>query len=598
MGFLRSSSAGLPSRGPLGLLLFLLSAGALLASSGDRPEVPSEPAWGTMVMQLLGGLALFLFGMEQMAGGLKSAAGAKVKDILARFTSNRVKAALTGATVTAIIQSSSVTTVLVVGFVSAGLMSLAQSVGIIMGANVGTTITAQIVAFKVTKGALGMIAIGFTMLFVSKRDRVKQAGNILMGLGLVFFGMAVMSEAMYPLRSYQPFIDLMTRMQNPLLGILAGAVFTALVQSSSATTGVVIALASQGLLSLPAGIALIFGANIGTCVTAMLASIGKSREARRVALVHVIFNVTGVVLWVFFIPLLAGWVEGFSPKHADLEGHARLAAEVPRQIANAHAMFNITNTVILLPFTSVLAAISIRLVPDRPEEPLIKTKFLDEDAIEVPALAINNARLETGHLGEVVCGMMDRLRETGFEGIPGSLDAIEKDDDLIDTLEAEILRYLAAVRQRDLTSQESDEFQAIMMTTDALESIGDVISEDLVAIERHTIEAQLHPTESMRGIMRSLWDSTRSCLGDVIAAFRDEDPDAAQVILERQGEIDKQVEAAYHHQEHRFHGTDTDRLDIFRTEMKAVEKLRRIYSLTKRIARAVIATKAESDSKP
>ncbi|NNL99110.1 MAG: Na/Pi cotransporter family protein, partial [Gammaproteobacteria bacterium] len=266
-----------------------------------------------MVMGLLGGLALFLFGMEQMSDGLKAAAGNSMKTLLGRLTRNRVTAALTGATVTALIQSSSVTTVLVVGFVSAGLMTLPQSIGVIMGANVGTTVTAQIVAFKVEEAALLIIAVGFAMLFLSNNDRVKQYGNIIMGLGMVFFGMSTMSEAMEPLRTYQPFIDLMAKMENPLLGILAAAVFTAMVQSSSATTGIVIAMASQGLITLAAGIALIFGSNIGTCVTALLAAFGKSTEAVRVACVHVLFNVAGVLLWVMFIPQLAGIVAAVSP---------------------------------------------------------------------------------------------------------------------------------------------------------------------------------------------------------------------------------------------------------------------------------------------
>jgi len=244
-------------------------------------------------MQLFGGLALFLFGMEQMSDSLKAVAGEKMKTILSKLTTNRVSGALTGALVTAVIQSSSVTTVLVVGFISAGLMSMSQSIGVIMGANIGTTITAQIVAFKVTKYALLMISVGFTMLFFSQQHKIKQYGGMLMGLGLVFFGMGVMSEAMHPLRSYQPFLDLMVNMSNPLLGILVAAAFTALVQSSSATTGIVIVMASQGFISLPAGIALAFGANIGTCVTALLAAIGKPREALRAAAVHVLFNVLG-----------------------------------------------------------------------------------------------------------------------------------------------------------------------------------------------------------------------------------------------------------------------------------------------------------------
>ena len=222
--------------------------------------------------------------MDQMADALKAVAGERMKTILARLTANRFMGAITGAFVTAVIQSSSVTTVLVVGFITAGLMSMAQSIGIIMGANIGTTITAQIIAFKVTEAALLMIAVGFTLLFTSKQEQIRHYGSILMGLGLVFFGMSVMSDAMAPLRTYPPFLELMTRMDNPLIGILTAALFTALVQSSSATTGIIIVMASQGFISLQAGIALAMGANIGTCVTAMLASIGKPREAVRAAL--------------------------------------------------------------------------------------------------------------------------------------------------------------------------------------------------------------------------------------------------------------------------------------------------------------------------
>ncbi|HOG04168.1 MAG TPA: Na/Pi symporter, partial [Accumulibacter sp.] len=236
-------------------------------------------AWGMMTVELLGGLAIFLFGMLQMEEGLKAVAGERMKGILAKLTVNRFMGVGTGALVTAVIQSSSVTTVLVVGFISAGLMTLSQSVGVIMGANIGTTITAQIVAFKITKAALGMIAVGFAMLFIARSDRTKHYGEMLMGLGMVFFGMHVMSEAMEPLRSYQPFLDLMKSMDNPLVGVLIATAFTALIQSSSASTGIVIVMAGQGFISLQAGIALAFGANIGTCATALLAVIGKPREA-------------------------------------------------------------------------------------------------------------------------------------------------------------------------------------------------------------------------------------------------------------------------------------------------------------------------------
>jgi phosphate:Na+ symporter len=252
---------------PFSLLVFATPDG-----NGAQTELAMLP----LVMGLLGGLALFLYGMDKMSESLKAVAGERMKSILARLTTNRVTGALTGAFVTAVIQSSSVTTVLVVGFVTAGLMSVSQSVGIIMGANIGTTITAQIIAFKVTKYALLIVAAGFAMLFLGKRERTRHHGAGIMGLGLVFFGMGVMGEAMAPLRSYQPFLDAMIRMENPAVGILVAALFTGLIQSSSATTGIVIVMASQGLITLTAGIALILGANIGTCVTALLASIGRS----------------------------------------------------------------------------------------------------------------------------------------------------------------------------------------------------------------------------------------------------------------------------------------------------------------------------------
>jgi phosphate:Na+ symporter len=308
-----------------------------------------------LVMGLLGGLALFLFGLEQMTAALKAVAGDRLRMVLARLTVNRLAGVATGAFVTSVIQSSSVTTVLVIGFISSGLMSLSQAVGVIFGANIGTTVTAQIIAFKVTKLSLALLAGGFALTLVSASEILRHHGRGMLGLGLVFLGMTMMSEAMAPLREHAPFVAWMVRFENPLLGIAASAVFTGLVQSSSATTGIVIAMASQGLITLPAGIALIFGANVGTCVTALLATIGKPREALRAALVHLVFNVGGVLIWVGGIDELARWVATISPKAIGLDGAARLAAETPRQIANAHTIFNVANTAIFLPFGALLA---------------------------------------------------------------------------------------------------------------------------------------------------------------------------------------------------------------------------------------------------
>ena len=306
-------------------------------------------------MGLFGGLALFLFGLDQLSEGLKQAAGDRLKMLLTRLTANRFLGVLTGALVTGILNSSSVTTVLVVGFVTAGIMSLSQSVAVIMGANIGSTVTAQLLAFNVSAYALLPVAVGFFMLFAGKRGATRYWGMMLMGLGLVFYGMGVMGDAMKPLRSYEPFVQVLATMERPLYGILAGMLFTALVQSSAATVGLAIAMASEGLLSLDAGIALALGANIGTCATALLASIGKPVEAVRAATVHVMFNVLGVVLWLPFIGVLAKLAIAVSPSSPDLDGTARLAAEVPRQIANANTLFNVLNTLFFIGFTGWFA---------------------------------------------------------------------------------------------------------------------------------------------------------------------------------------------------------------------------------------------------
>ena len=312
---------------------------------------PASIDFVVMTMGLLGGLALFLHGMELMSESLKAVAAGRMRQLLGTVTGNRFLAAMTGAGVTAIIQSSSVTTVLSVGFVSAGVMTLAQAIGVIMGADIGTTITAQIIAFKVTKYALGMIALGFlgghdqkTRAYSSLRHDDHGSGRVLR------HGDDVRLHE--PLRSYDPFINLMQSMSNPLLGILLGAAFTALVQSSSATLGVIIALGSQGLISLDAGTALVMGANIGTCVTAMLAAIGKPKEAVRAALAHVVIKVIMVGLWLPFMGQLEAIAMWMSPvSDPSLTGADRLAAEIPRQVANVHTALNVVGISILIWFT-------------------------------------------------------------------------------------------------------------------------------------------------------------------------------------------------------------------------------------------------------
>ncbi len=550
-------------------------------------EDPAQLNWLKMAMELFGGLALFLFGMEQMSDGLKAAAGDQMKTLLSKLTKNRFSAAMTGAFVTSVIQSSSVTTVLVVGFVSAGLMTMSQSIGVIMGANVGTTITAQIVAFKVEKAALIMIAFGFGMLFLSKKERVQQYGNMLMGLGLIFFGMGIMSEGMSPLRSYEPFINLMASMERPLLGILVAAAFTALVQSSSATTGIVIVMASQGFISLPAGIALAFGANIGTCITALLASLGKPTEARRASMVHVIFNVAGVLLWILFIPQLANVVVQVSPVAAGLSGTEKLAAEVPRQIANAHTIFNVANMLIFIGFTTQLARLVERLVPDKAEAKrmIIEPKYLDDDLIETPSLALDMVRLELGHLASVVETMLDKLKEAAEKRDTKILDEIARMDDKVDILHAVITEYLRRLTVQNLTEEENDNLMRYLRANEDIERIGDVIETNIVEAAHRSFSGGIPRTEVSREILRSLYEIIREALSAARSSIVENDEIAAQKILHFKDDVNQLIYEAVRMQSKRLGSEGADDVAITMFENDLIDSMRRIYSLTKRIAR-------------
>ena len=572
------------------LLAVILFCGTAIsaAAAGNGAE---ELSWGGMLMGSLGGLALFLFGMERMTDALKAAAGKRLQTVLARLTSNRFSGALVGALVTAVIQSSSVTTVLVVGFVSSGLMSLSQSIGVILGANIGSTITAQIIAFKVSRFALLFVAVGFAAMALSRKEYVRHYGGMMFGLGLVFFGMAIMSDSMTPLRDYQPFLDLMVGMRNPLLGILVGALFTALIQSSAATTGIVIVLASQGFMSLNGGIAIALGANIGTCVTALLASIGKPRPAIRAAAVHVLFNLVGVLLWVGFIDHLATMAVAFSPHYPDSEGLARLAAESPRQIANANTLFNLVNTLLFIGFTPFLGRLVVWLFPDRPEhlERSIATpKFLDEQLLDTPSAALNLVRLEVGQLGEHVLQMMSMTQTALDRQSEDLFREIEKSDDAADILHAAIIEYLNKIGKRPLTEELSLEYFRLVQSVGTLESIGDLIETDLSRAGLDIARHQLAPSETMQDCLRRLQSWVFSALESAVRAVVDNDQSAAQDVLALRKTVNEVVENAFRKQATSLARSEHGHLETLQIEFELTNKLKQIYSLCKRIARLYV----------
>jgi len=592
MQFLNNKLAGFM----LLLLLFIWvatsSATAAMVNTTDQAVID----WLQLGMGLFGGLALFLAGLDMLSDGLKKAAGETLKVLLSKLTSNRFMGAVTGAFVTGVLNSSSVTTVLVVSFITAGVMSLSQSVGVIMGANIGSTVTAQLLAFNLSAYALLPIAIGFFMTFTGKREKVKYYGMMLMGLGLVFFGMGIMSEAMKPLRSYEPFIEFLKSMENPIIGVLAGAIFTGLVQSSAATVGIAIAMASEGLLSLPAGIALALGANIGTCVTVMLAALGKPVEAVRAAIVHVMFNVLGVLLWIMFIPQLANIATMISPAVTELEGVVQASA-IPRQIANANTLFNVINTLLFIGFTGFFARLAIRLAPTPPEKKdvIVEAKFLYDDAVETPTLALEQTRMELGHMGGYILTMLHEIRPAIINRNRQQIDEIVLTDNKVNILESLILQYLGKTRKQELTDKESLDHQALMTATVNLENLADVIKGDIAEIALYFIDHNYRSSERTREMFQNFYQEVCQSAENAITAISKNDQQAAEQVINKKADMKHYADQILSRKSSHLGNEDENYLKMARMEISLMEKLYRIYTISKRVARAVLPTTLTQD---
>ncbi len=403
---------------------------------------------------------MFLLGMQLMAEGLQKAAGERMRRILELFTSRTSTAVATGALVTALLQSSSTTTVMIVGFVNSGLMTLSQAVGTIMGANIGTTITAQIVSFDIYSLALPLIGVGALLYYFVKKRLHRHVGLSLLGFGLLLLGLSTMSGSVDPLRDYPPFLQLLITLgERPLLGILAGTLFTVVVQSSSATTGLVIAFSWQGVISLPAGLALIVGANLGTCITVILASFGASVTARRAALSHVLFNLFGVFLFIIFRGPFVNLV-------------ALTGVSVARQIANAHTLFNVITTVILIPFLTRFVQLVTVLVPG--EDLVIEQKplYLENRVVATPA-ALIGAQREAVRMGELAVTMVEQAVTAFLESNTELLEQIEQREEAVNALEKEITAYLAKANQFPMGESQARFLTNLMHIVNDIERMGD-----------------------------------------------------------------------------------------------------------------------------
>ncbi|MBI4609688.1 MAG: Na/Pi cotransporter family protein [Candidatus Rokubacteria bacterium] len=475
-----------------------------------------------VILALFGGMALLLYGIQLTGEGLQRAAGGRLRTLLTGLTRNRLTAVLSGALVTAIIQSSSATTVMLIGFVAAGLMPFAQTLGVILGADIGTTFTVQLIAFKLTDYALLLVGAGFTIIFVSGRRAVRDMGQALLGFGLIFLGLKVMLDGMAPLRENALAQQVLSTLaESPAVGILTAAAFSALVHSSAATIGLALTLASQGLLSLPGAIAIVLGANIGTCATALAASIGTTTDARRVAVAHIAFKVLGVAL---VFPFVGPFIE--------LVGAS--ASDPARQIANAHTFFNVGISAVFLPFASLAARLITALVPDEEKgDNPFKTRYLDERSLDQPSLALGQATREALRMADVVQGMLRDGIVVFRADDQELLEDVERRDDQADYLEREIKHFLTRLRRETMSGDLSRREIALISSIGNLENIGDIIDKNLMELARKKLYHGRRFSEAGEAEIVEFHAMIAKNLERAIAAFAANDRTLAQEVLDQ-----------------------------------------------------------------
>ncbi|WP_347351638.1 Na/Pi cotransporter family protein [Acetoanaerobium noterae] len=481
-----------------------------------------------IVLGLLAGLGLFLYGMNLMGNGLQKAAGDRLKKIIELLTSNRFIAVLVGIFVTGVIQSSSATTVMVVGFVNAGIMQLNQAIGVIMGANVGTTVTAQLVSFDLEAIAPVAVGIGVIIHMVTKSEKLKSYAEILIGFGILFVGMTYMKDAMSPLREVQAFKDMLVNFgHNPILGILMGFTLTLLVQSSSASIGILLALASQGMLPLEAALPILYGDNIGTCTTALISSIGASKNAQRAAVMHLTFNIIGTLIFALILnrPIMMV-VTSVDPTN------------IARQIANAHTLFNITNVIIQFPFAGLIVKIAERVIPEKPEELELKTtSFIDLRMLNTPSIALKNTIKECLHMGNKakyslensMIALIDKDRDAAFR----TFDT-EKE---INQLERDILEYLIQLSNAAISGEDRAIVDELFNTINDIERVGDH-ADNIAELSMYFIEKDLTFSEESIKDINTMYEKVMKTYEMSLQSMREGSSELALKVVKMEEQVD------------------------------------------------------------
>lgn len=476
---------------------------------------------------IFGGLGLFLYGMKLMSDGLENIAGEKLKGILEKITSNKIMGVLVGIVVTAIIQSSSAVTVMVVSFVNAGLMTLTQATGVILGSNIGTTITAQMVSFKLEIIAPIFIGVGAIVMIGAKRKRVKDLAYIALGFGILFMGMGLMSASLKPVSELDIFNNFILLVaNNPILGVLIGMLMTAILQSSSATTGILVALGTSGNIDMNVAFPIVLGCNIGTCITAILAGLTANRTAKKAALLHLFFNIFGTIIFLPFSDKVVMIVQYLTPD------------SVARQIANAHTIFNIVITILILPISKYFVNLVNKILPDNGNVMMCGAIYLDKKLLETPVVAITQVVKETIRMAQIARNNFQLAMQSFFYGKDEDIKSVYENENIINTLEKEITEYLIAISQHNLPEENAELISEVYHTINDIERIGDH-AENIVELAINKFNNNIELSNEALKEIEEISNVTLESLDIAIKCFKEKECKDNIIVNEIEERIDK-----------------------------------------------------------
>jgi phosphate:Na+ symporter len=530
-----------------------------------------------VLLELAGGVSLLRYGLHLAGEGLQALAGVRLRYALASVTKNRVLGLGAGALITAILQSSSATTIMLVGFTGSGLLTLRQAMAVILGADVGTTATVQLLAFPITHYALGVIAGGFLLFFFGQRQQTKTLGTAILGFGLIFLGLRLIASGAEPFVG-EPLVGqaFLALGDHPVLGIAISAIITALLHSSAATIGIALALSSHGLLTLHGALPIILGANIGTCAPALISSLGGVPEAKRVAVAHTLFKVSGVVLVYPVLGVFETWV-------------AASAASLPHQIANAHTLFNLGLALVFLPFTVPFAGLVSRLVRERPRaHEWAKPKYLDPHVLDVPSLALSQATRETLRMADLVHEMLRDTIRPFKDGDQELVEAIERKEDWVDALNREIKLYITKLSEKSLTKEQLDREMMLLAVINDLENIGDIVDKNLMELAKKKLYKDLRFSEGGVREVVELHGLVEKNFERVIAAFASQDPEVAKQVIEQKARISQKERELKQAHIHRLHAGLPESIETSAIHLDVLTNLKRINSHVTNIAYPLI----------